>query len=147
MKLLGEIKYSLPLFLLLLIFNSCREPKTAVSCSGVNQTGAATTNSSGDSKKKHISHRQKKSKGQDGFVAKDKTVKRSARKAEKGKKKERNKTKAEKKFNLFRKKQEAGKDADVKVKSNSKKNERQQKKVKKKKMKHPENGNPPKGQI
>jgi hypothetical protein len=142
-----KFKLLLPLFFLPLFFISCREPKTAVSCSGVNQSGTVPKNNSGDPKKKHFMRRQKKSKGQDGFVQKDRKTRRSAKKAEKGKKKERDETKVERKWHLLRKNREAKNDVDAKEKGNSRRNQRQQKKLKKKRMKHPQNGNPPKGQV
>jgi len=133
------------LLLALFLFSACKETQTAVSCPGASDN--SVDSKSGDSKRHHVSKRQKKSRGQDGFVQKDKKAKRSARKAEKGKKKERKETKVERKWHLFRKKQEAKNDESNKQKRGSRRNFRKQKKEQKKHSKHPENGKPPKGQV
>lgn len=129
----------------LFLFSSCKETQSAVSCPGASDN--TVDSKSGDSKKHHVSKRQKKAKGQDGFVPKDRKAQRSARKAEKGKKKERKETKVERKWHLLRKKREAKNDVSNRQKGNSKRNERKQQKLKKKRLKHPQNGNPPRGQV
>ena len=75
------------LLLMVVISVGCHETQTAVSCPGASDNSAGSK--SGEKKRNHVSRRQKKSKGQDGFVAKDRKTRRSAKKAEKGKKKER----------------------------------------------------------
>jgi hypothetical protein len=135
------------LFLLVLAFTlpSCREPKTATSCSGVNQSNTPDNSAHDPARDPHFFRRRKKIKGQDGFKQKDKKAKRAAKKAEKGKKKQRKETKVERKWHLFRKNREAKTDAASKEKRNSKKNERQQKKLDRKRKRHPQMGLFPKG--
>ena len=74
---------------------SCVEPRTAVYCSGVNNNGgAAEGQGQGAAKDPHFFKRRKRTaKAQDGFRQKERQAKRSAKKAEKGKKKERDLTK------------------------------------------------------
>jgi hypothetical protein len=134
-------------FLAILFFCSCVEPRTAVSCSGVNNSGGAAEGQGQDAAKDpHFFKRRKRtSKAQDGFRQKERQAKRSAKKAEKGKKKQRDLTKAEKKWQIFRKKQQGKNDAATKEKRNSAKNERKQKKLNKKRKKHPQMGLFPKG--
>lgn len=125
-------------FLFQFLFSSCRETQTAVSCPGASSGGVE--NKAGDPKKKHISKRQKKAKGQDGFVPKDKKSKRSAKKAEKGKKKEKKETKVERKWHLFKKKRDVKKDKASNEKGNSRRNERKQRRLEKKRARHPQMG-------
>jgi hypothetical protein len=131
------------LFTAFFLFASCRETQTAVSCPGASDNSAG--GKSGDSKRHHVSGRQKKAKGQDGFVPKDRKTKRSAKKAEKGKKKEKSETKAERKWHLFRKNREAKNDVSNKQHGNSRKSERKQKRTTKKRARHPQNGLWPNG--
>jgi hypothetical protein len=129
----------------LFLFSSCHETQSAVSCPGASDNVAGSK--SGDSKRHHVSRRQKKAKGEDGFVPKDRKARRSAKKAEKGKKKERKETKVERKWHLLRKNREAKKDVANRKSGNSRKNDRKQRKEQKKKSRHPQNGKPPKGQV
>lgn len=131
------------LLILFFVFPSCYETQTAVSCPGA--TTAGIESKSGDKKRKHISKRQKKAKGQDGFVPKDKKTKRSEKKAEKGKKKTRKETKVERKWHLFRKNRAVKNDKTVKEKRNSRRNDRRQKKLEKKRARHPQMGLFPNG--
>ena len=131
------------LALITFLFYSCYETQTAVSCPGASSGGIE--NKAGDPKKKHISKRQKKAKGQDGFVPKDKKSKPSAKKAEKGKKKERKETKLERKWHLLKKNRAAKNDNNSKQGGNSRRNERKQKKQEKKRARHPQMGLFPNG--
>ncbi len=143
MKKIFILKGVFFLLILFFIFPSCHETQTAVSCPGASSAGIESK--SGDSKKKHISKRQKKAKGQDGFVPKDKKSKRSAKKAEKGKKKERKETKVERKWHLLKKNRAAKNDDASQEKRNSRRNDRKQRKQEKKRAKHPQMGLFPKG--
>ncbi len=129
-------------FLLLSFFiiSSCREPRTATSCSGVNQSNSADNSSADPTRDPHFFKRRKKIKAQDGFKQKDKKSKRAATKAEKGKKKQRKETKAERKWHLLKKNRAAKNDAVSKGKGNSRKNERKQKKLTRKRKRHPQMG-------
>lgn len=123
---------------------ACREPRTATSCSGVNQSSPVENNTGADRDPHFFKHR-KKIKGEDGFKQKDRKSRRSVKKAEKGKKKERKETKVERKWRLFRKNREAKADAAVKANGNSRKNERKQKKQNRKRKRHPQMGLFPNG--
>lgn len=137
------------LFLLVFLFtfSSCREPRTATSCSGVNQSGSVNNSTqAGDAAKDpHFFKRRRKVKAQDGFKQKDKKAKRSAKKAEKGKKKQRKESKAERKWRIFKKHVAAENDKSSAQKGNSAKNERKQKRLQKKRKKHPQMDLFPKG--
>lgn len=128
-------------FLLFIIsISSCREPRTATSCSGVNQSNSADVNAADPTRDPHFFKRRKKIKAQDGFKQKDKKSKRAVKKAEKGKKQQRKETKAERKWHLFKKNRQAKTDAVSKQKGNSGKNERKQKKLTRKRKRHPQMG-------
>ncbi len=130
-------------FLLVSFFliSSCRESRTATSCSGVNQSNPTGNSASADpTRDPHFFKRRKKVKAQDGFKQKDKKSKRAAKKAEKGKKKQRKETKAERKWHLLKKNRAAKNDAVSKGKGNSRKNERKQKKLTRKRKRHPQMG-------
>lgn len=133
------------LLIFFLLISSCREPRTATSCSGVNQSNTPDNSANDPTRDPHFFKRRKKIKGQDGFKQKDKKSKRAAKKAEKGKKQQRKETKAERKWHLFKKNRAAKTDAAVKEKRNSKKNERKQKKLNRKRKRHPQMGLFPKG--
>ncbi|MDQ3110769.1 MAG: hypothetical protein M3R17_12820 [Bacteroidota bacterium] len=132
------------LLLFLFTFSSCREPQTAVSCAGGNQSNSGKNAGQAD-RDPHFFKRRKKIKGQDGFKQQDKKTKRAVKKAEKGKKKQRRETRAERRWHLFRKNREAQNDVAAKEKGNSRKNERKQKKLNKKRKRHPQMGLFPKG--
>jgi hypothetical protein len=133
------------LFIPFFLIPSCREPRTATSCSGVNQSNTPDNSANDPTRDPHFFKRRKKIKGQDGFRQKDKKSKRAAKKAEKGKKKEKKETKVARKWHLFKKNRDAKNDAASKEKRNSKKNERKQKKLQKKRKRHPQMGLFPKG--
>ncbi len=131
------------IFLLLLSFfiiSSCREPRTATSCSGVNQSNSTANSGADPTRDPHFFKRRKKVKAQDGFKQKDKKSKRAAKKAEKGKKKQRKESKAERKWHLLKKNRDAKNDVVSKGKGNSRKNERKQKKLTRKRKRHPQMG-------
>ncbi|MBI3511675.1 MAG: hypothetical protein HY064_13520 [Bacteroidetes bacterium] len=75
----------------------------------------------------------------------DRKTKRSAKRAEKGEKKERDKTKPEKKFQLFRRKKQGEHDAADQDKGTFKPNDAKEKKTRKKRSKHPQLGLWPNG--
>jgi len=139
----------LPFLLIVLaaLLFSCKEPQTATSCSGVNHNGSVENNGERPADKDpHFFRRRKKGpKAQYDTNKSSPTGQSHGKKAEKGKKKQREQTKAEKKWHLFRKKQEANNDAASKEKGNSAKNKRKQQKVRKKRSRHPQNGLWPNG--
>ncbi|GAB4131044.1 MAG: hypothetical protein Fur0041_00970 [Bacteroidia bacterium] len=89
--------------------------------------------------------RNKTVKGEDGYRRKEKSFKTYGTKAEKGKKKEKEAGKAEKKWLLFRKNKAAEKDADDQNKRVFRTNEKKRKKEIKKRSKHPQMGLWPNG--
>lgn len=142
--MLPKMRFLLGFGILFLAFSpGCREPRTATSCSGVNQSSPVENNTGAD-RDPHFFRHRKKIKGEDGFKQKDRKSRRSAKKAEKGKKKEKE-TKVERKWHLFRKNREAKADAATKSKGNSRRNERKQKKLNRKRKRHPQMGLFPNG--
>lgn len=135
------------LLLLTMFCFGCVAPRTADSCSGVNHTStpAVGANAEKKSSKRGLFRRNKTVKGEDGYRRKEKSFKTYGTKAEKGKKKEKEAGKAEKKWLLFRKKKAAEKDADDQNKRVFRTNEKKRKKEIKKRSKHPQMGLWPNG--
>ncbi len=128
-----------------ILFTCCSVEKTAVSCPGGGPSKYKTTKET--ILHPHLLKKRKNAKAEDGFKHEDKKTKRASRKAEKGKKKEKKETKAERKWSVFKKHIAAENDKSSIEKGNSRKNERKQKKIQKKRMRHPQNGTAPKGQV
>lgn len=139
-----------PLILLFFVISgilfSCREPKTATSCPTLGNTPGHASGKAADGDP-HFFRRKKRSKAEDGFRRKEKRRKEYGERAEKGKKKQRDLTKPEKKVGLFRRKKRGEADAQDQNKGVFKTNEKKRRKEIKKRIKHPQNDLFPGGKV
>lgn len=135
------------LLVLLCIFVSCREPRTAVSCANMGNSSNGGAKGNAPDGDPHFFKRRKKSKAEHGYRRKERKQNSSGEKAEKGEKKQRGKSKAEKKFALFKKRRRDNSDAQNQNKGVFKNNEKKRKKEIRKRVKHPQDGLFPKGKV
>lgn len=135
---------SLFLLLLIVFLASCAKKSSPVACAGVNHNlsardGLSDINSKSASDPVFFKRRKRKTKAEDGFRKKDKQVKKSARKAEKGKKKEKT-SKAQRRWRFFVKKRQNEKASETENRRLFHVNSGKRKKEIKKKARHPEMG-------
>jgi hypothetical protein len=132
------------IFLLLIIcLASCREQRTAVSCAPMGNS--ANQGAKEKKRERHLFKHRTKTKAEYRFRRKENRYESHGEKAEKGEKKAREKTKAEKRIGLFRKKRRDKTEAQDQNKGVFKNNEKKHRKRVKKSIKHPQEGLFPKG--
>lgn len=132
--------------LLILVFASCREPRTAVSCANMGNSAGKAPDAKGADKDPHF-FKRRKSKAERGYRRREKPDKSHGTKAEKGEKKQRDKTKAEKKIGLFRKKRRDQVDTRDQNKGVFRNKDKKRKKLIRKRVKHPQEGLFPNGKV